>query len=152
VRRALPRIWIVGAGALVLAFAIGTGMAAPKANPPTPSRADTPDAAPSWVADELRILRSEMESLRQRPDPSALASEVSALRGEVSRLSSAQADLERRVGTAPPLAPTSQTAPERSAGGGVVPALVFLMVGAALGWVGGRLTQRWRDRRQRIRV
>jgi len=154
VRRALPRRWSVGAGALVLAFCVGTSMAAPKASPPSTSRADPPDpaAAPSWVADELRILRSEMESLRQRPDPSALASEVSALRGEVTRLSNAETELERRLGTTPPAAPATQTVPERSAGGGFVPAFVFLGLGAALGWVASRLTQRWRDRRQRIRV
>ena len=153
-RRALPRRWSVGAGALVLAVCVGTGMAAPKASPPSTSRADPPDpaAAPTWVADELRILRSEMESLRQRPDPSALATEVAALRGEVTRLSNAEADLERRLGTVPPPTPATQTVPERSAGGGFVPAFVFLGLGAALGWVAGRLTQRWRDRRQRIRV
>jgi hypothetical protein len=144
----------VGASALVVALGAGASLAAPKASPPATSRVDPPDttAAPSWVADELRILRSEMESLRQRPDPSALASEVAALRGEVTRLANAQADLDRRVGTTPALVPPVQTPPERSAGGGIAPALVFLAVGAALGWVGGRLTQRWRDRRQRIRV
>jgi hypothetical protein len=143
----------VGAGALVLAFAVGAGAAVTKETPPptTPDQA----GAPSWVADELRILRSDVDALRQRPDPSALAGDVAALRGEVSRLSSAQADIERRLGASPappPLAPAVPGQPERSTGGGVVPALVFLGVGAALGWVGGRLTQRWRDRRQRIRV
>jgi hypothetical protein len=148
VRRALRRKWIVGAGALVLAYHTGTGAAPPKANPPDPTN------APSWVADELRILRSDVESLRQRPDPAALAADVAALRNEVTRLSNAQADLERRLGaTPPPLTPTPATTPERSTGGGgVVPALVFLGLGAGLGWVGGRLSQRWRDRRQRIRV
>ena len=156
-RRALRRKSIVGAGALVLAFTIGPGAAATKETPPTTPRTESPGpaGAPSWVADELRILRSDVDALRQRPDPSALAGDVAALRSEVSRLSSAQADVERRLGASPappPLAPAVPGPPERSTGGGVVPALVFLGVGAALGWVGGRLTQRWRDRRQRIRV
>jgi len=156
VRRALRRKSIVGAGALVLAFTIGPGAAATKETTPTTPRTESPGpaGAPSWVADELRILRSDVDALRQRPDPTALAGDVAALRGEVSRLSSAQADVERRLGAASPLplAPAVPSPPERSAGGGFVPALVFLGVGAALGWVGGRLTQRWRDRRQRIRV
>ena len=147
----------MGAGALVLTFAVAPGAAATKETPSTIPRPESPDrtGAPSWVADELRILRSDVDTLRQRPDPSALAGDVAALRSEVSRLSSAQADVERRLGASPappPLAPAVPGPPERSTGGGVVPALVFLGVGAALGWVGGRLTQRWRDRRQRIRV
>jgi hypothetical protein len=148
VRRALRRKWIVGAGALVLAYHTGTGAAPPKANAPDQVN------APSWVADELRILRSDVESIRQRPDPTAIAADLAALRNEVTRLSNAQADLERRLGaTPPPLAPTPAAPPERSTGGGgVVPALVFLGLGAGIGWVGGRLSQRWRDRRQRIRV
>ena len=147
-RRALRRKVVVGAGALVLAYHTGTGAAPPKPNPSDSTN------APSWVGDELRILRSDVDSLRQRPDPAALAADVATLRNEVTRLSNTQADLERRLGaTPPPLAPTPATTPEHSTGGsGVVPALVFLGLGAALGWVGGRLSQRWRDRRQRIRV
>jgi hypothetical protein len=146
---------MVGGGALVLAVAAAAGAAPPKATPPAATRPEAPDAAgstPSWVADELRILRSEVESLRQRPDPAAVASDVAALRTEVSRLSSAQADLERRLGAASPVASATAGTQERSVGSGFTPALLFLAVGAALGWVAGRLTQRWRDRRQRIRV
>ena len=144
----------MGAGALVLALAVGPGAAATKTTPSTTARPESPDpgGAPSWVADELRILRSDVDALKQRPDPSALAGDVSALRNELSRVSSAQTDIERRLGAAPPLVPATPTVPERSGGGGFVPALVFLALGTALGWVAGRLTQRWRDRRQRIRV
>jgi hypothetical protein len=142
----------VGAVALPLAFAGTIAGAPPKTAPPAASRpgADAPPASSSWVADELRILRADVEALRQRPETS-VAAEIAALRSEVAKLASAQADLERRLGggsaTEAPAIPI-----DRGAGVGVTSALVFLTLGAAIGWVGSRLTQRWRDRRQRIRV
>jgi hypothetical protein len=102
------------------------------------------------VADELRILRAEVEAMRQRPETS-VASDIAALRSEVARLAASQADLERRLGVTPTAAPPAGTT-ERSGGVSLTVALMFLFLGAAIGWVGGRLTQRWRDRRQRIRV
>src|SRR5262249_46357979 len=105
------------------------------------------------VADELRILRAEVEAMRQRPEAS-VASDIAALRSEVARLASAQADLERRLGAAPAAVPAPGTIERTGGVGGVslTVALVFLFLGVAIGWVGGRLSQRWRDRRQRIRV
>jgi hypothetical protein len=145
----------VGAVALPLAFAGTIAGAPPKTAqtaPPAASRpgADAPPASSSWVADELRILRADVEALRQRPETS-VAAEMAALRSEVAKLASAQADLERRLAggsaTEPPAIPI-----DRSGGVGLTGALVFLTLGAALGWVASRLSQRWRDRRQRIRV
>ncbi len=142
----------MGAVALPLTLAAGVAGAQPKPVSAPASKA-APDAAgnpASWVADELRILRAEVESLRQRPDTS-LGDELAALRAEVAKLASTQAELERRLGMA--ASPGLPAAPaERGAGAGLTRALAFLALGAALGWVGGRLTQRWRDRRQRIRV
>ena len=103
-RRALPRRWSVGAGALVLAVCVGTGMAAPKAEPAIDepsgylrtrplrrrgSPTSSASCAPRW---------NRSASVRIRPP---LPSEVAALRGEVTRLSNAEADLERRLGTRP---------------------------------------------------
>jgi hypothetical protein len=158
VRRASWTTGVAAAAALALAFAARAGAAPPKPAPPVPTKpalpAPTrPDAAnaPPWVADELRILRAEVESLRQRPESSA-AADVAALRGEVSKLAAAQAELERRLAATPATGTPPVAVPERSVGGGVSAALVFLGLGVALGWVASRLTQRWRDRRQRIRV
>ncbi len=140
--------------ALPLALA-GTVAAAPP-GPTVPAEKRTaPDAGPassSWVADELRVLRADVESLRQRPDSSVTA-EVSALRSEVARLATAQADLERRLGVAGSEPPRSAPA-EHGGGTGMSlgGALIFLTLGMALGWVASRLSQRWRDRRLRIRV
>jgi hypothetical protein len=141
----------VGATALPLAFACAVAAAPPQAATPAANRpaSDAPATSNSWVADELRILRADVESLRQRPDASA--AEIAALRSEVAKLATAQADLERRLGGAAGSEP--QAIPlDRGGSVGLSGALVFLALGAALGWVGSRLTQRWRDRRQRIRV
>ncbi len=145
---------MVGSIALPLGLAGPAGGAPPKALPPKASPPTTvraaPDAGAGWVADELRILRSDIEALKQRSETSVTA-DLSALRNEVSRLAAAQADIERRLGGAPtaeqPLAPMVG-----GGGTGVAGAIAFLLLGAGLGWVGSRLTQRWRDRRQRIRV
>ena len=142
----------MGAVACPLAFACAVAAAPPKAAPPAPDRpaADPPPPSSSWVADELRILRADIESLRQHPDAS-MATEVATLRSEVAKLATAQADLERRLGAATS-EPHAMPIDRGGGGVGLSGALVFLTLGAGLGWVGGRLTQRWRDRRQRIRV
>jgi hypothetical protein len=91
-----------------------------------------------------------VETLKQRADGSA--ADLSALRAEVSKLTAAQGEAERRLGTTPsPGAMSPAGQPERGSGGAAA-AAVFLTLGAALGWVGSRLSQRWRDRRQRLRV
>jgi hypothetical protein len=154
VRRVSRRtIGVGGAVALLLASAGGLD-AAPRKESPAPKTADKPaatadDAAsPSWVADELRILRSEVEALRQRPD-SSVASDLAALRAEVSRLASAQGELDRRLGGAPSAAVPG---PGTGAGTSMTGAAIYLSLGFALGWVGSQLAHRWRDRRQRIRI
>jgi hypothetical protein len=134
-------------GVIALPLALAAGAAAAPRKPQSPPSPEAPAGQSSWVADELRILRADVESLRQRPEPS-VAADVAALRSEVAKLAAAQADLERRLGSAP--APAQPLAIDR--GVGLTGALVMLVLGVALGWVGSRLTQRWRDRRQRIRV
>jgi hypothetical protein len=139
----------VVAVALPLTLAGVTPAAPPQGTAPNRAAADAAAPSSTWVADELRILRADVESLRQRPDASA--AELNALRSEVAKLAAAQADLERRLGVAPTAEP--QAIPVEHGGGvGVGRALVFLLLGAGLGWIGSRLTQRWRDRRLRIRV
>src|SRR5262245_6316797 len=132
VRRALRRIGAVAAVALPLALAGVTSAAPPQGTLPNRAAADAAPSSSAWVADELRILRADVESLRQRPDASA--AEVSALRSEVAKLAAAQADLERRLGVAPAGEPAPISA-DRSGGVGVSvsAALVFLLLGAGLG-------------------
>ena len=99
-----------------------------------PRRPATP-ARRSWVADELRILRSEVESLRQRPDSSA-ASDVAALRAEVSQARPVpQAELDRRLGGA--AGSGHQPGPDAAPGAASAGAVTFLGLGFALG-LGGQ--------------
>ena len=134
---------------LPLVLAGWAGAAPPRSAAP-PQDTTAPAAPAPWIGDELRVLRSDVETLKQRADGSA--ADLSALRAEVSKLTAAQGEAERRLGSAPP--PTTAAPiglPDRGSGGAAA-AAVFLALGAALGWVGSRLTQRWRDRRQRLRV
>jgi hypothetical protein len=142
----------MGALALSLLFAELAVAAPPKAAAPAAAPAPAPaPAGPTWIADELRILRSDVDALKQRSDTSA--SDVGALRADLTKLTNTLAEMERRLGNATPIPATSPVAaPDHVGNGGVAAAAVFLTLGAALGWVGSRLTQRWRDRRQRIRV
>ena len=135
--------------ALPLVLAAWAGAAPPRSAGPPPDT--TAPAAPApWIGDELRVLRSDVETLKQRADGSA--ADLSALRAEISKLTAAQGEAERRLSSAtPPTAASPLGQPDRGSGGAAA-AAVFLALGAALGWVGSRLTQRWRDRRQRLRV
>lgn len=115
---------------------------------PVPTRVDP---QPSQAAgDDLRTLRAEVEALRQRSDGPTTA-EVAALRAEIGRLTTAQQQIERRLDerTVPIVpVPASSTTTDATAGA----AALFLAVGGAIGWVGSRIAQRLRDRRQRIRI
>jgi len=134
--------------ALLLVLAAWAGAAPPRSAAPPDTTA--PAAPAPWIGDELRVLRSDVETLKQRADGSA--ADLSALRAEVSKLTAAQGEAERRLSSAtPPTAGSPVGQPDRGSGGAAA-AAVFLALGAALGWVGSRLTQRWRDRRQRLRV
>src|SRR5262249_39045471 len=133
-------------------FAAGRACGAPpRAGRGARAPAAAPAPAPTWISDELRILRSDIDTLKQRAD--GAAADVAALRAEIGKLANVQGETERRMAGTPPAGEGSPVAPsDRGGSGGVAAAAVFLSLGAALGWVGSRLTQRWRDRRQRIRV
>ncbi len=145
-----------GVGALLLVATPAGVLAQTKTGPSAKAGSKTSpagdDAAPSstWVADELRILRAELEAIKQRPD-SNLSNDLAAIRADVTKLTAAQAEIERRLGGAP-LSP--EPADAGAAGGGMSTwsAVALLGLGMALGWVGNQLSHRWRDRRQRIRL
>jgi hypothetical protein len=145
VRRVSRRLGAAGVLALPFVLSGWAGAAPPKAATPP----DTAATAP-WIGDELRVLRSDVETLKQRADGSA--ADLSALRAEVGKLTAAQGEAERRASSAPSPTATSPIGQPDRGSGGAAAAAVFLTLGAALGWIGSRLTQRWRDRRQRLRV
>ena len=148
-RRASRRLGAAGALALPLVLSSWAG-AEPSRTAAPPDTSTTTPAGPAWIGDELRVLRSDVETLKQRADASA--ADLSALRAEVSKLTAAQGEAERRLSSAPSPTTTSPIGQPDRGSGGVAAAAVFLTLGAALGWIGSRLTQRWRDRRQRLRV
>src|SRR5215813_14261186 len=89
----------------------------PEAKEPTKEQKDQPEAK-SGAADDIAQLRSEIATLRGRPEP-VRASDIDALRSEVARLVESQRELARRLNT-PGEAPTIE--PPASA--------------AAVGWLG----------------
>ncbi len=106
-----------------------------------PGRA-TPPASVADVLEEVRALRAEVSALRERPEP-ATAADVERIRSDVERLATAERDLahevQERSSTPPPDPPAD---PPSSL-------WLVLIIGLVLGWGGGRLAQRRRDRRQR---
>ncbi len=108
------------------------------APPPTIAAAGTPD--------DLRSLRAEVEALRNRPDSAAA---LEQLRGEVSRLATAQQELARRLDARGPDPAGPSSVPIE---GTASAAAIFLVAGGFVGWMASRLMQRWRDRRSRIRI
>jgi Bacterial SH3 domain len=100
------------------------------------------------LASAVAALRDDVQALRDRPEP-ATAADLERVRSEVDRLVVAQRELVRRL--------------DGSMGGGAIPVAsptdasrtlipIVFVIGAAMGWVGSRLAQRRRDRRQRHRL
>ena len=117
----------------------------PVTPPPATSLPQTPPQTPPPTAPpEVRLLTPP-----DHGDP-GVATELAALRTEVTRLSSTQQELlqrlSRRGGESGPVSMPGGS--DGSAGA----AALFLAVGAAVGWVASRLTQGRRERRSRIRL
>jgi hypothetical protein len=108
----------------------------------------TESGSPRGVTDEVRALRADVTALREHPEP-ASAADLERVRAELERLAAADRDLTRRIeerGVAMPV--TRDSGAEPLPGGSVL----FLGVGALVGWAASRLAQRRRDRRQRNRI
>jgi hypothetical protein len=119
------------------------------------AEAASPPSTQPAVPDDLRSVRSDLDALRNRPEPASAAA-LEQLRGEVGRLTTAQQELVRRLdarGVASPAAGAPVGAlPTTPLDGTASAAVVFLAAGAFVGWIASRLMQRWRDRRSRIRI
>lgn len=134
---------------------------APASTAPAPATLATPVPAAGPTSDELRAVRAEIETLRQR-QPGASTADLERLRSEVRALAAAQRDLERRLhldvpATVPIDVVTEGAAGESTSvpggGGGVgAVAAVLVLAGGAIGWIGSRLALRRRERRQRVRL
>jgi len=100
-------------------------------------------------AEEFRQLTDEVRQLRERPEPATAAD----LQRVEETLTQAVAALAERV-TAPavPAAPVDPPLPDTSLESVLAVSPVLLIVGGIIGWVAGRITQRRRDNRTRIRV
>ena len=118
-----------------------------RAEPQKPEPARLPTAAaPSSVADDVRVLREDLQALRARPEPAA-AADLERLRADVDRLAQAQRELVQHIEDRTPA--SGGDAPPDST---LTFAPVLLLVGGALGWLASRLTAGRRDRRQRNRL
>jgi uncharacterized protein YgiM (DUF1202 family) len=124
-----------------------TAAAAPEAKPepPKPETLKLP-AAPSAMAEDVRVLRDDVQALRARPEPAA-AADLERLRAEVERLAQTQRELVQHIEDRTPAA-GGDPPPD----GALTFAPVLLLVGGALGWLASRLTAGRRDRRQRNRL
>jgi len=114
--------------------------------PVAEARTDTDVAAmaPRPLPEEIRTLREEVATLRQRPEP-ASAADMEKMRAQLEQLSESQRDVARWLD-------------EHGAAGtpvvsDVIPTTswLFLAAGLVIGWTLSRVTGR-RERRQRIRL
>lgn len=140
-----------------VALAPPTPAAAPDAGaaPPTTVPATVPPAAGAanaGLAEQVAALQADVTALKARTPPGG--DEIERLRAEIARLTSAQRQLEERLGTgivpaSAPLDAGPVTTPLENPTGA---AGIFLLIGGIVGWIGALLVRRMRDRRQRIRI
>ena len=106
------------------------------------------DAGPGvgGLLDEVRALRADLATLRERPEP-ATAADIERLRTELQRLATVDRDLSRRLDERVPPA-----APDPGADGVAGVPWTALVAGMLAGWGLSRLAQRRRERRQRGRL
>lgn len=108
--------------------------------------------APATVrvpAEEFQQLTDEVRQLRERPEPATAAD----LQRVEQTLTQAIAALAEKAASPPaPAAPVDPPLPDTSLESVLAVSPVLLIVGGILGWVAGRVTQRRRDNRNRIRV
>jgi len=100
-------------------------------------------------AEEWRQLTEEVRLLRERPEP-ATAADLQRVEQTLTQAISAVG--EKAAAPAAPVVPVDPPLPDTSLESVLAVSPVLLIVGGIIGWVAGRVTQRRRDNRNRIRV
>jgi hypothetical protein len=100
-------------------------------------------------AEEWRQLTEEVRLLRERPEP-ATAADLQRVEQTLTQAITTVG--EKAAAPAPPVVPTDPPLPDTSLESVLAVSPVLLIVGGIIGWVAGRVTQRRRDNRNRIRV
>jgi hypothetical protein len=104
-----------------------------------------PGAAPVAIPSAAVAPAIEPRSTGERSD-ATVAAELERLRGEISRLATAQQDLAQRVGRG------SAVPVPISSDGSAAAGVIFFLAGAFVGFIIGRFAVGRRDRRTRIRL
>jgi hypothetical protein len=122
---------------------------------PEEKKAEKPAEKPAAVetirvpAEEWRQLTEEVRLLRERPEPATVAD---LQRVEQTLTQAITAVGEKAAAPAAPVVPTEPPLPDTSLESVLAVSPVLLILGGIIGWVVGRVTQRRRDSRNRIRV
>ena len=122
---------------------------------PEEKKAEKPAEKPAAVetirvpAEEWRQLTEEVRLLRERPEPATVAD---LQRVEQTLTQAITAVGEKAAAPAAPVVPVDPPLPDTSLESVLAVSPVLLILGGIIGWVVGRVTQRRRDNRNRIRV
>ncbi len=119
-----------------------------KADKPAP-RTDTAREAERVSREQLQQLTEEVRLLRQRPEPVTAAD---LQRVEQTLTQAIAGSCENRPAPAAPAPPSDPPLPDTSLESVLAVSPVLLLVGGVVGWIAGRMSQRRRDHRNRIRV
>ena len=115
--------------------------------PPAPTEA--PREADRIAAGQLQQLTEEVRLLRERPEPVTAAD---LQRVEQALTQAIAGSCENRPAPAAPVPPADPPLPDTSLESVLAVSPVLLLVGGVIGWIAGRVSQRRRDHRNRIRV
>jgi hypothetical protein len=100
-------------------------------------------------AEEWQRLTDEVRLLRERPEPATVAD----LQRVEQTLTQAIAAVGEKAAAPPaPVVPADPPLPDTSLESVLAISPVLLILGGIIGWIAGRITQRRRDNRNRIRV
>ena len=115
-----------------------------------PPRADAPREAERVAAEQLRQLTEEVRLLRERPDP-VTAADLQRVEETLTQAIARSCENRPAAAAAPP-PPADPHLPDTSLESVLAVSPVLLLVGGVVGWIAGRVSQRRRDHRNRIRV
>jgi hypothetical protein len=111
------------------------------------SRAEAAREAERIAAEKLQQLADEVRLLRERPEPVTAAD---LQRVEQTLMQAIAGSCENRPPPAAP--PADPPLPDTSLESVLAVSPVLLLVGGVIGWIAGRVSQRRRDHRNRIRI